>query len=211
MRLPFTHEQFLDVFAAYNTRWWPAASLLWLLTLGAVWFIYRREKGAGLYVAVLLALHWLWSGVVYHLGYFRPVNPAATIFGILFGLQGGLFLWLGASRRLTFQPSSSIWSWIGIGLVAYAVVYPLLGLLGGLQYPRLPTFGVPCPTVILTAGVLLIVPRRTARWPAIVTILWTGIGGSAAFVLGIRADLALPLAGILLLVYILTPASRAKE
>jgi hypothetical protein len=55
------------------------------------------------------------------------------------------------------------------------------------------------------------VPRRIARWPAIATILWTAIGGSAAFVLGIRTDLALPPAGILLLAYILTPASRARE
>ncbi|MBD3335706.1 MAG: hypothetical protein GF355_09340 [Candidatus Eisenbacteria bacterium] len=179
---------------------------MWLLTLGPVRFVYRCKDRAGLYVALLLAVHWLWYGGVYHLGYFRSVNPAATIFGIFFVLKGGLFLWLAASRRLTFKSSSSIWSWIGTGLVVYVLAYPFLGHLAELRYLRLPTFGVPCPAAILTAGVLLIVPRRAARWSSIITILWTAIGGSAAFVLGICAHLALPLAGILLLVYVLTPA-----
>ncbi len=31
MKLPFTHDQFLDVFAAYNGALWPVAALLWCL------------------------------------------------------------------------------------------------------------------------------------------------------------------------------------
>ena len=32
MRLPFTHDEFLDVFGAYNTLLWPLEVILWLLT-----------------------------------------------------------------------------------------------------------------------------------------------------------------------------------
>jgi len=36
MRLPFTHDRFLDLFAAYNPALWPWAALLWLVSLGAL-------------------------------------------------------------------------------------------------------------------------------------------------------------------------------
>ena len=54
MRLPFTHDQFLDVFAAYHRLLWPVAALLWLLTLGAVFHLWRAGPRAGRLVATVL-------------------------------------------------------------------------------------------------------------------------------------------------------------
>ena len=88
---------------------------------------------------------------------------------------------------------------MAVALIVYSLAYPLVGLAFGLAYPRMPIFAVPCPTTVLTCGVLLLAsPFR--RVTAIVPILWSAIGGSAAFVLGISADLALVAAGALLLV-----------
>ena len=42
--MPFSHEQFLDVFAAYNQKLWPFAILLWLLTLGALFHLWRTGQ-----------------------------------------------------------------------------------------------------------------------------------------------------------------------
>jgi hypothetical protein len=70
----------------------------------------------------------------------------------------------------------------------------------------MPTFGVPCPTAILTAGLLVTSPRAEARLVAVIPILWSAIGGSAAFSLGILPDFALPIAGAALLLRILQPA-----
>ena len=65
MQVPFTHDQFLNLFAAYNTALWPVAILLWLATLaGIVQLVRGRARGPGL--AALLTLHWAWSGVAYH-------------------------------------------------------------------------------------------------------------------------------------------------
>ena len=63
----------------------------------------------------------------------------------------------------------------------------------------MPTFGVPCPTVLLTAGFLLAATPSAARVALVVPVVWSFLGGSAAFLLGIWADLALPLAGAALL------------
>lgn len=207
--MPFTHDQFLDVFGSYNRALWPAATGLWIATLGTLVQLYRRHPKASQILAFLLALHWAWAGAVYHLAFFLPINPAAALFGIGFLLQAVLFLWRAARRGgLTLTPSPSIWSRLGLLLILYALIYPGLGLLAGLEYPRLPTFGVPCPTTILTAGVLLLAPRREARILGVFPVLWAGVGGSAAFLLGIRADLMLPVAGLLLVLYMLLPGGN---
>ena len=205
--MPFTHDQFLDVFGSYNRAVWPAAAGLWLVTLGTHVQLYRRHPKASPTLAFLLALHWTWAGAVYHLAFFLPINPAAALFGVGFLLQAALFVWRAARRGgLTFTPTPSIWSRLGLLLILYALIYPVLGLLAGLEYPRLPTFGVPCPTTILTAGVLLLAPRREARILGVIPVLWAGVGGSGAFLLGIPADLMLPVAGLLLVLYVFLPA-----
>src|SRR4029077_11640490 len=44
MRLPFTKDQFFDVFAAYNGALWPAVVALWLAsTLTCVWLATSRR------------------------------------------------------------------------------------------------------------------------------------------------------------------------
>ena len=69
MGLPFSRDQFLDVFAAYNTALWPAATILWLASLaGVVQLVRGRAHGVGL--SALLAVHWAWSGVIYHARFF---------------------------------------------------------------------------------------------------------------------------------------------
>jgi len=89
-------------------------------------------------------------------------------------------------------------------------VLPLVALAGGLAaaslalglaYPRFPSFGVPCPTAILTVGLLLLAPRREVRLLGAIPVLWAAFGGSAAVLLNIRADFALVVAGLVLLLF----------
>ena len=77
--------------------------------------------------------------------------------------------------------------WPGVGLSLCALAYPLVNVLAGHEYPASPTFGVKCPTGILTAGFLL-----TAATPPIavlvVPVVWSLVGGSASLVLSVAAD-----------------------
>jgi len=59
------------------------------------------------------------------------------------------------------------------------------------------TFGVPCPTTLLTLGLLLI--AEPSSWAlAAIPIAWALVGGSAALLLGVKADLMLFVAAALL-------------
>lgn len=210
MQLPFSREQFLDVFGAYNQALWPAALLLWLATAFMVVRLIRRGPGASRALSALLAVHWAWAGLAYHVAYFRGINPLAAIFGAAFVLQAALFVGRGImSPSLRYEPRDSAWSRLGIGLMVYALLYPALGLASGLAYPRMPIFGVPCPTTLLTAGALMLVRSSAVRALAIIPLLWSMIGGSSAFLLGVPADLMLTVAAILLLVHVVRPRRHA--
>ena len=84
--------------------------------------------------------------------------------------------------------------------ISYALAYPALNALQHGSIVRIPTFGLPCPTTILTGGLLLLASPRL-RILAIVPMIWSAIGGSAAFLLGVSADYALPATGVALAVF----------
>ncbi len=76
-------------------------------------------------------------------------------------------------------------------------VYPLLGWLAGHGWPRAAVFGVaPCPTVIFTFGVLLLLEGGAPLYLAAIPLLWSLAGGSAVFLLGIPEDASLLVAGV---------------
>jgi hypothetical protein len=210
MRLPFTHDQFLDLFATYNRALWPALLGLWIVTGLALVRLFLTPSRSSRLASAVLVLHWIWSAAVYLFGYFRRINPAASIFAVGFLLEAGLLLWRGVlTRRVQFTAATGGWRVAAILLILYAMLYPVIGIAFGLNVPRLPSFGVPCPTTILTIGLLLLAPRSEARRLGVIPLLWAAIGGSAAFLLGIRADLALPVAGAVLLAYGVTRSRTA--
>jgi hypothetical protein len=84
--------------------------------------------------------------------------------------------------------------------VAYSLLYPLINAVQHATWSRIPAFGVPCPTTIFTAGVLLMARRGSWRL-SIVPVIWSAIGGSAASLFGVQADYVLPIAGVLLAIF----------
>jgi hypothetical protein len=200
MALPFTTEDFLQVFQQYNQTIWPAQLVLYAAAVGALaWTILRPSREADLAMGLLLATMWTVMGAGYHLGFFRHINGLAVPAGVLFVLEALAFAVLALRRRLSFAVQRDAWSAVGLVFIAYGmVVYPLLGLAFGHVYPRAPVFGVaPCPTTIFTFGVLLLATRRLPAWLVVVPLLWSLLGASAAFLLGVREDLFLPVAGVL--------------
>ena len=196
IRIPFTVEQFFSVFERYNLAIWPAQVVAWLLGAAAL-ALALRGRGSGA-VAAVLAAFWMVMGAGYHLAFFRAINPAAVPAGLLFVAQGLLFALAATRRRLSFAVGRERHAWLGLALVAYAMIaYPLLGALAGHRFPRSPAFGVaPCPTTIFTFGVLLLTDRPVPRWLLPIPVLWSLVGLSAAIQLGVPEDFGLPVAGL---------------
>lgn len=199
--MPFTREQFFQVFADYNTAIWPLQWGLVLLALAAVVLALGSAPNRSRAIAGILALFWVWMGAVYHVAFFAAINPAARIFGALFLFAGVLFAWTAArQRRLVIEARWDASGVVGAILIAYALVgYPLASLLAGHRYPAAPTFGAPCPTTIFTLGLLLWVRGHIPWSLVVIPLAWTLVGTSAAISLGVPEDYGLAVAGVAML------------
>jgi Family of unknown function (DUF6064) len=211
VRLPFSKDAFFDQLAAYNTTLWPAVVTLWVVSaLACAWLVSSsdRSRSRDRWTSALLAVHWAWSAVAYRVAYFSRINPAAWLFAAVFLVQAALFVWAGLIEPpLSFGAPRTMWTRAGRALMFYALLYPVIVAIEHGSIVRVPTFGLPCPTTIFTAGVLL---HATSRWRAltIIPILWSAIGGSAAILLGVSADYALPVAGAVLVMRALRRPER---
>lgn len=192
--LPFTAQEFFDVFGRYNRAVWPAQYLLVGVATLIVVSVLRRERPR--LVLGLLAALWVWTGVVYHLTFFAEVNPAAGAFGAAFVVQAVLLIGAARTRRPPTPPTTGSLA-VGKGLVAYALLgYPLVGYLAGHHYPETPTFGAPCPTTIFTLGILLWTRREPAWWLVAIPLLWTGLATVLAVQFSIPQDFGLAVAAL---------------
>ncbi len=207
MNLPFTVEQFLDVFAKYNNAIWPMQVLLNLVALVMVYLSVRHYSFSNRTISIMLGCLWLWMGLVYHITFFASINPVAYGFGALCVIQGLLFIWVGIRNNNFYKATLGWRQSVGSIFIVYALlVYPFLGMKLGHLFPSAPTFGAPCPTTIFTFGILLWT-TKLPRYVVLIPLLWSFIGFTAAMKLGIYEDAGLLIAGIIGSVLIFTNKS----
>ena len=192
-KIPFTTEQFFQIFEKYNRAIYPFQFALILVAIATVFLSASRKIFSNKLISCLLGFLWLWTGIVYHLIFFTAISPPAYLFGILFIIQGLLFLYEGVVRnRLSFRASRKFDGILGAVFIAYAlVIYPLIGYALGRIFPSTPTFGTPCPTTIFTFGLLLWADRKISLSLLIIPVLWSIVGTSAALNFGVKEDFGL--------------------
>jgi hypothetical protein len=198
VQLPFTPDEFFGVFADYNQAVGMVVVVLWLVSALVVAIAWRHPVRHSRALTLFLAALWAWNAAAYHALLFARINPAAWLFAGLFLVQGVLLFCAGVARDVEYFAASRVMNGVGVSLVGYAFLYPLPNLTLGHPYPGTPTFGVPCPTAILTIGALLTV-RRVRPTLAVIPVLWALVGGSAAILLGVWPDYVPLAAGILLM------------
>ena len=197
--MPFSIEQFLQVFVDYNQAVFPFQAVLLVMALVTTVLAAKPFPASSRIVSVFLAFLWLWMGVVYHLLFFSEINPAAFLFGAAFVLQASLFFYEGVvHNRLGFRAQRDIYGLVGLLIILYAlIVYPILGYARAAAYPSIPTFGLPCPTSIFTFGILLWTSKRVSPLLLIIPFLWSLIGAQAWAAFGIWEDFGLLATGII--------------
>lgn len=196
MQLPFTTKEFFDVFERYNTDM-PYAGLI-LSAVACVAFVlaftsFRRAS------FLILAFLWFWTGAVYHFGYFADVNSLAPVFGALFVFQSFLFVFFSLRSGIQeFGFSGHLREYAGAFLIVFSIlVYAFLGWLVGHEFPRSPTFGLPCPLTIFTFGSLLFIRQRIPAYLTVIPLAWSLVGTSAALLFGVWQDTTLLLSAII--------------
>ena len=212
MKTPFTVEQFLEVFKAYNLAVWPMQIILYMIAVTVIVFLFARSGYKGRVIFGLLAFLWFWMGLVYHIFFFTAINKAAWVFGCIYFIQVALFLYYGAwNNKINGSFDNNLFGVTGILFLLYGlVIYPLLGNFLGHNYPSAPTFGLPCPTTVFTFGILLMFQSRIPWQIIVIPLLWSVIGFFAAINFGIKEDIGLLVTGITGFVMILVRNKQLK-
>ena len=211
MDLPFSRAQFLEVFAHYNRGVWPAQLVLFAVGVACAIMLLELREGhenrrASRGIGVLVGLVWAWTAIAYHLMYFTPINGAAWLFAGACLVAANAFTAAAVSGALRFERPAGLSAVAGtLFLINGTIGYPFVTSLTGLQLAETPTFGLPCPTTIFTLGLLLFARRPIPTSVVVVPFAWCVVGTVAAFSLGMYADLALPIAGLVAAVLLRRP------
>lgn len=204
MGLPFTLDQFLDVFRRYNLAVWPAQWILITIGVAAIALAIDGRRVSSRWVSAILAVLWLWMAAVYHLAVFSTINRAALVFAVAFAVQSAFFAWMAIrGPTISYRPQSTVSMTLGAMLLAYALLfYPAIGYAFGHVYPLAPTFGVPCPTTIFTLGLIVWGCNSLPRRILVVPLAWALVATSAAVNLSMVEDFGLPVAAIAVIIWV---------
>lgn len=197
MRIPFTTEQFWQVFMSYNIAVFPLQLLLLCLGLSAALLLLTNWRGKNFYAGYILGAVWLWIGVVYHIIFFTAICVPAFVFGALFILEGLLILFCVLTHKLSFAADFSAIKLLGYFFVFYGlIIYPIVGYSLENELVRLISIGLPCPSTIFAFGFLMLADKKMPGYLLIIPSLWALVGVSAAINLGIYQDLMILVAAV---------------
>jgi len=205
--LSFTGEVYFSLLEHYNRAIWPAQIVAYALALAALVLACRPTRQGGRVVAAVLAVGWLWTGIVFHGLHFAAISFTAPVIAACFVAQGLLLLWTGVLRGgLVFRGRRGVQGWAGLALAAAALVlHPVLGQLAGHPWPQADLVGVaPDSTAVFTVGLLLLLDGRAPLRLLIVPLLWAIAAGLTGWRLDSPALQGLPaisVAGVLLILW----------
>jgi len=192
-----TGEQLLEIFATYNPQVWPMQVVAYLLGVAAIYLAVHKTAISAHGIPAILAFFWLWVALLFWLPSVLQGFTPGYFFVAIFVIQGLFFVINAIRPRLHFGAQPSLKTWIGLGIMLYALVgYPLVGALVGHTYPRMPPFGLtPCPVVTFTWGLLLLTERRVPKGLLILPFLYT-LTGFVWVSIGMWEDIGMILSGV---------------
>jgi hypothetical protein len=202
----FNVQTFLDMLAGYNRNIWPLQTVAYFLAILCLFLAFRPSRVSSKLISMVLSFFWIWTGTVFGIFYWGPVYwPAYPLMG-LWILQGVFFFVSGFIKSdISFKLKFNFYSILGSIFILYGLAgYQVLGYFIGHRYPVFFAPGlVPCPTNVLTVGMLLLSDKKNPGHLLIIPLAWS-ISGFLPVSKGILEDIGMMvfgLSGVALLMY----------
>lgn len=170
--LLFSPRVYWRMFELGNAQFWP----LHILTLAAgfaiVLLLQRQPRGHGSWIALILAVLWIFVAWSFLWNRYATINWAITYAVPAFGVQA-LLLMTVAKGGFRFV-RTGIAAWVGrIVVILGVALYPLLPPLFGRPWTNAEVFGIaPDPTVVATLGILVTASGRLPLLLMPIPLLW---------------------------------------
>jgi len=205
MKIPFTTEQFFNIFGNYNLTVFPVQIIILILGFAGLFFLHSRETYRNKIIGSYLGLLWIWMGVVYHISFFSKINEAASVFGGIFILQGILILLNTIIHdKLTFTFESKAKDYLGYFFILFGlIIYPIIGYYAEGPISRTISLGLPCPSTIFTLGFFMLTNDKFPKYLLIIPTLWAFAGLSAAIQFGVYQDFMLIFAALIANIFLI--------
>lgn len=224
--VPLSLETFQRLTERYNARFEPVVIAGAVLGLVSLLLLLSRSPIQRRLLLVAVGVSWLWIGWAYQLETLAPLVWAAELFAIAFALQSGLMLAAAAmpgppavagTGDSRFTPRArGTGEWIGVGVLAFAVLLPLIGVLAGRPWHAASVFGTGADaTAIGTLGIAVLMAPRVRLLLMPVPVLWCLISALMQRGLGdplwVLPALALAGAAAAMAASRLVPAAKARR
>jgi hypothetical protein len=176
--LLFSPRVYWRMFELHNAALWP----LHLLTLAAgliiILLIARRHGTGARWLALVLAISWIFVGWSFLWLRFATINWAAAYIAPAFAIEGVLLIVASLFNGLAFGRRGAA-GWASYLILGFALAgQPLLAPLQGRGWASSEVFGIaPDPTAMATLGVLLL--ARGGLVPVLlpIPVLWCLLSG----------------------------------
>ena len=203
---PFTLQEFFNMIASYNTAYWPLPLVTYALGILAAILAWLKSDYASKTAASILALFWLWTGIVFYGFWMSQLSRSSFVFSVLFVIQAVLLVWAGVMQRnLSFNARADIYGLIGGLAILYGMAgYPVIEFFLNRGYPQTLILGMaPCPTTVFTLGMLMWSDSPTPRRVLVIPVSYAIVGGAMVAAQGIVEDLGMLTVGLLAVIMIL--------
>ena len=190
----FTFSEFLDMMARYNNHYWLMLPINYSLCISAILFSLRKTTYSSRIVTSVLAVFWLWTGVIFNGLVFSEISSRAVIFAAVFVVESMLLVFYGFYKsELIFRVRADLIGAVGWTSILYGLLgYPLIASLLGRGYPQSLVVGLaPCPTVVFTLGILFWSERRLTKAILAIPLFYALAGGAMVSSKGVVEDLGM--------------------
>ncbi len=184
--LLFSPRVYWRMFELHNASLWPLQMPALAAGLIIVLLVARWPKSSARWLALLLAVLWIFVGWSFLWNRYVEINWAVAYVAPAFALEGVLLLVCGLLPNSLAFDRRGLAGGIGYFMVVFAIAFqPLLAPLQGRGWASSEVFGMaPDPTAVATLGLLLLARGRLMPWLLPVPVLWCLLSGITLWTMG---------------------------
>ena len=184
--LLFSPRVYWRMFELHNAALWPLQVLALAAGLLIILLLAWRPRGYARWLALLLAIFWIFVGWSFLWNRYADINWAAAYVAPAFAVEGVLLLVCGPLLDSLAFDRRGLAGCIGYFMLAFALAgQPLLAPLQGRGWASSEVFGIaPDPTAIATLGLLLLARGRSLPLLLPIPVLWCLLSGMTLQTMG---------------------------
>ena len=184
--LLFSPRVYWRMFELHNAALWPLHVLTLAAGLIIILLIAWRPGTWARWLALILAILWIFVGWSFLWNRYATINWAAAYIAPAFAVEGVLLLVIVSLRDGLAFDRRGLAGWIGYLILGFALAgQPLLAPLQGRGWASSEVFGIaPDPTAIATLGVLLLARGRLLPVLLPIPVLWCLLSGMTLSTMG---------------------------